>query len=415
LTQFAFDDLFIRQPVSVMQNKKTGPDWPRFFKIILLAVPMLLVLGFFILVIIHVCLTLVTASDFFVYYQASQALTSGHSPYSSSLLNTAVPIVGNYYLYPPTFAWLLSPLLWFSPTPASFFFLSLQALALAAACWIVARTAGAKPSLKLALGLLAVGVFFFPIFLLFLCGNVDGFIALGMALLFRSVKQKPGGDRSAGPLAVILGLLKITPGLVIIPLLVANPKHLWRAIATGLILVVPFVILNSGSWTDYLRVLSNMGGRDAWHPLSLVPGVIFPYYWPSIAAFGSLLEVGAIAIALGLFIASLVAARRPNGLPTALIAASGAAILPFNEIWLHYLVILLPGLIFTYFQTTRGGRLGLGVGYLFLCGSLLSFPLATIGMVILMVWPVFLLWPKTSDKFNEQRLMTTKIKEVPII
>jgi hypothetical protein len=333
-------------------------------------------------------------SDFAVYLAAARHLINGQSPYSSSLLmGPFAAQTPGAYLYPPTFAWLLVPLL---ALPAAFsagVWVCLQLGALAAALWIAARAGGASGRPRLIFILVPVGVFYLPVLQSLYLGQVGTFIALGMALLLRSATIDKRREYTAGPLASALVVLKITPGLVLVPLLLSRPRQMKAVLFTLLVLIGPFVLLNPGAWLDFLHVPLNLALGNAWYPDNLAPGTVFAYQWTALAGFSSFFHLLAILTALGLLAVACTVARRPGGLPLALIATSSAAILPFGAIWFHYLIILLPGLIFTYLHTDKRGRLAIILACLSLWGFHLLNPIvATLGMLVLMGLPVVLLW-----------------------
>ena len=331
------------------------------------------------------------------YLTAADHLTHGQSPYNSFVLSGPVPVGSKGFVYPPTFAWLLIPFLALPPNLASLIWLVLQAGSAVLGLLILVRTLKVSFQPRLIFLLIIALVGFPPFISLCYSGNVTGFIALGMALLLRSARRCETGEASSGPIGAILTVLKLTPGLVLLPLVIADPRrHLPRAIWAGLALTVPFMLLNPTSWLDFIHIPFNLATGSSWNANILAPATALPYHWPIFVPWTTTLHVMTLGLTAGLVLAAVTLARQKGGLPAALVAASGAAILPFGEIWLYYLAALLPGMILAYFQARWPGRTTIIFGYLLLWGGLtISFPLASLGMLVLMFAPVFILCPQS--------------------
>jgi hypothetical protein len=332
------------------------------------------------------------------YLTAANHLTHGQSPYNPILLSGPVPVGNDHgFVYPPTLAWLLIPFLALPQNVASLIWLVLQAGAASLGLIILVRALRASFQPRLIFLLIIALVSFPPFISLCYSGNVTGFIALGMALLLRSALRDETGGASSGPIGAILAVLKLTPGLVLLPLVIADPRrHLPRALLTGLMLTIPFILLNPGAWLDFAHIPFNLAAGSSWNANVLGPATALPYHWSIFASWTTALHVLTLGLTAVLVLAAMALARQKNGLPAALVAASGAAILPFGEIWLYYLAALLPGLILAYFWAGRSGRAAIILGYLLLWGGLaVSFPLASLGMLVLMFVPVFILCPST--------------------
>jgi len=333
------------------------------------------------------------------YLGAAQRLMDGQSPYLPNLLSGPIPAqTGDAYLYPPTFAWLITPFLALPRFAATLSWVWLQILLVALAVGVAARAAQAELRPTLVLGLTIATLLYIPTFDSLSTGNVGMIVALGMALLLHSAVATDKGGKSAGPIAVVLGVLELAPGLVLLPVLAANPRlHLPRALAALAILTLPFIALNPGAWIDFVRVPFNLATGNSWYHNNIAPGTVFAYYWPATREFTTLLRIAALAGAGGLLIVSLIAARRSGGLPAAICAAAAASILPLGTIWQLYLTALLPGIIFAWLRADWRGRSALSVGYLLLLvGFFYALPLEAVGMAILMIAPVIILWPPHS-------------------
>jgi hypothetical protein len=330
------------------------------------------------------------------YLTAANHLTHGQSPYNSFLLSGPVPVGNDHgFVYPPTLAWLLIPFLALPQNVASLIWLALQVGSMVLGLVLLLRTIKVPFQPRLVFLLIIALVGFPPFISLCYSGNVTGFIALGMALLLRSALRSETGEDSSGPIGAILTVLKLTPGLVLLPLVIADPRrHLPRALLTGLVFTVPFIFLNPGAWLDFAHIPFNLAAGSSWNTNVLGPATALPYHWSVFLPWTTALHLLTLGLTAALVLAAIGLARQKGGLPAALVAASAAAILPFGEILLYYLAVLLPGLILAYFWAGRPGRAAIILGYLLLWGGLaVSFSLASLGMLVLMFVPVFILCP----------------------
>ena len=339
-------------------------------------------------------------NDFWdAYLRAARHLIDGQALYMPTLLSGPFPAqTAQAYLYPPTFAWLLTPLLLIPQDISTGLWALAQGILLGLSVWIAATAAGARKSWRLFFLLMMAVTVFSPDMDTVISGNVGAIIALGTALLLRSAVRDPRGDRSAGPLGVALGVLKLTPGLMLLPILLANPRrHIPRAILATLLLIVPFFLLNAGVWFDFLRAPYNLAVGSNWYGNNLAPNVVFPYYWPGTADLAPELRFATLALAAGLLIASLYLARRSGGLPLAILAASAVSLLVPGAIWTHYLTALIPGVVFTLVRANNRWRSVIIICLLLSWPIPVMMPIFSLAAIVLMVVPLFVLWPPKAE------------------
>jgi len=347
---------------------------------------------------IHLYLDKGGGVDFYsAYLVAARHLLNGQSPYTNLPAGPIAAQTYGAYFYPPTFAWFLIPFLCLSQLNATLLWLGLQITLLVTAVWLAAMSAGAKKTLRLVLALIVATLFFVPTYDALGGGNVGIIITLGVALLLWSTLTHPEGHFLPAPLVTALGILKLTPGLLLLPLLVANPRRNLKLAGLTLVLLVgPFFLLNPGSWLDYLRIPFSLITGDGWYFNNLAPTTVFAYYWPAVAGLEPLirlLTIGGVLILLG---ASLNLAHRPAGLPAALMTAYVASLLLSGTLWGNYFEALLPGVIITWIWSGKWGRILITVAYLVAwVGFFLTPPLETIGLLMLGLTIIQILrWPK---------------------
>ena len=340
------------------------------------------------------------------YLSAATHLLHGQSPYLD-LPTGPIGRSSSGYVYPPTFAWLLTPFLAISTQAAVFLWFGLQCLFLGLAAWIAAVAAGAYKRVRLILLLILAILFYFPTYDTLATGNVGAIITLGMALLLRAALVKPGGDKASGVIATALGVLKLTPGLVLLPLLANNPrKYLPVALLTLMVLVLPFFLLNPGAWVDYAQVPFRLAGGSVWYDHNFAPATVLAYYWPATAPLIPTLRLATPLLALGLLGLSIFKARRPGGLFAALILAYVASLLLMGAIWGNYFEALLPALIMAWIKTGHHERLVFALACLFLWIGFAWPPLETLGMILIIIIILKTFW---SVPFRETPAISQKV------
>jgi hypothetical protein len=313
--------------------------------------------------------------DFFAYITAAERLSDGASPYPAQHLAGPIPAqtIGQY-LYPPPLAQALAP---FSVGPfgtlASLWLVS-QALAAGAAVWIAGSTAGLPSSRERALWTVVSCAYFLPVFDTLWKGNVSAFVALATALV------AAGGTR-AGFSAAAAGLVKVSPAA----LLAAIDRSGLRGAAMAIGLAAVSVALSPEAWRDYAVVLSNLVSGSSDNVTNLAPHVQLPLVIPGIARASGAIRTMEVAAASTLLLGALVLARRRGGVPSATVAASGAALLAPAALWLHYLVVLLPLAALAWRWCRPFERVLLVVGAGLVSAALAALPLALLGSLVMWV------------------------------
>ena len=349
------------------------------------------------------------------YLPAVTQLLNGQSPYLDLPAGPIARYASGYsYVYPPTFAWLLTPFLALPAQTATLLWLGLQTILLCLAVWIAAIAAGARKRVRLILLLIIATILYIPTYDALQTGNVGVIITLGMALLLRSALIRPEGDKASGAIATALGVLKLTPGLVLLPLLVNNPrKYLPSALVTLAILVIPFFLLNPGAWLDYAQVPFRLAAGSVWYHNNFALATVLAYHWPASAPLIPAIRLATPLLALGLLGLSILKARQFGGLPAALILAYTASLLLMGVVWGNYFEALLPGFIIVWIKTGRRGRLGLSLGYLLLWSGLVWPPLETTGMILIIIITLKILWSNTIREVSpdlQERIISRRLQ-----
>lgn len=280
------------------------------------------------------------------YRRASLDLLAGRSPYLPEQLEHAFPANGRYgwYLYPPAFAQVLTPLALLPAAVGAVAWLVLQAGMLLVATWMAASAAGARATIDRLLWTAVAVSFFLPVHEVLWTGNMGGPLALSVGALLAVRQSAPrDGPRplAAGLLAGAIAVFKLSP-LAWLPALVRAGGGLARGslLAVGG-LVLASVALAPRAWSDYARVLTNLVAGDVRYPNNLAPAIVsLNLGLPAPVADG--IRVAAVVLAVVLVVASIRVARAQRGWAAAVACAVLAGLLVPAALWYHYLVLLLP-------------------------------------------------------------------------
>ena len=329
--------------------------------------------------------------DFGAYWLAAGQLAGGHSPYTPAMLAGPFPAQGfGAFRYPPLLGQLAIPLSYLPLTAAKVVWLGLQIATLAAALWISSVAGGARNKLDRALSVGLAFTVFTPVFAGLLQGNIEGPMALLIALALIA------GEGAAGTALACGTLIKIVPGLALPALAARGRRGAAAFLGAALVLVVPSMLLSPGAWRDFAVVLPNMlEGSAAYHNNLAPAGALGAD--PSLAqmellvGLSRVLFIGAAVFLGGL---SIWLARQRGGWPAALFAATVAATLAPAAIWYHYTVVLLPFAFYAWPRASERMRVGMLVG---LAGFVLAvgWPiLITIPAFAIFIWSCLrALWP----------------------
>jgi len=213
------------------------------------------------------------------YRRASLDLLEGRSPYLPEQLSGPFPALRyGWYLYPPVFAQLLTPLAILPPSIGAVLWLLLQALMLFAATWVAASAAGARQTRDRIVWTGVALSFFMPNVEVLWTGNLGGPLALSVGALLgtRAAGRGRDGRRTliAGALAGAAAVVKLAP-FAWLPAVLRAGGGLARGSLFGLgALVVPSVVLVPQAWLDYAQVLVNLIAGDARYPNNLAPAIV---------------------------------------------------------------------------------------------------------------------------------------------
>jgi uncharacterized membrane protein len=177
--------------------------------------------------------------DYRTFYDASQALQHGGSPYQVEIYVTP-PV--------PAVVGLALARLDFNVARQVVFWLSLAALALA--YWIASHVFHASDRSALAAVVLAglgAMLFSYPVYFLLDRGNIDGFVALLICLGILLHRRSEALSGASFALAISF---KLYPGLLLVPLLVAKRGRLVAATLIGLVVLV--LLPSPALWRDFL-------------------------------------------------------------------------------------------------------------------------------------------------------------------
>jgi hypothetical protein len=337
------------------------------------------------------------------YRRASLELLAGHSPYFPEQLAAPFPANGRYgwYLYPPAFAQVLTPIAVLPETISAAVWFGLQVGMLFAAAWLPASAAGAPRTVDRAMWTSVAILFFLPVHEVLWTGNMGGPFALGFAVLLVA-GLAPANDRepasvstpasaavatrsrfAAGALTGALAVFKLSP-FAWLPAAVRAGGGLARgAIATLVGLLVVSVLAAPQAWAAYARVLQNLLAGDVRYPNNLAPAIValnLGAPGPAVDA----IRIAALGLAVGLVVASVWFARRPGSWPVAVVSAMLATLLVPAALWYHYLVLLLPLAAFAWVRASVATRVALTIGGLLVSVGM-TMPFAAFGGLLVMV------------------------------
>lgn len=293
--------------------------------------------------------------DLVAYSQGAQRLAATGSPYHADLhvgpIANAIENVPIGYLYPPLVAQaftLLSavPLETIAGANAL-----LQAAALAVLLPQLYRRSGGRLSAASLSTMWCAAILFFPVNMALFGGNVSGWIAIGVALSLLA-------PSSAGFVAVVGGLVKMTPAVLAIPVLASPGPGKKSVLALGAIFIGTSLLIAPFAWADWVAVLPNI----LRFPMSVSP------YNLSAAAIMSSTGAPTVGIVAGYGLAAAAAAASAglarSGRHEAAVAASVAALL-FLPVTLfdHYLAPTLVVAIYAWPHAVNGVRAVLATSY----------------------------------------------------
>jgi hypothetical protein len=275
--------------------------------------------------------------DLEAYRAGAERLMQTGSPYSAALhagpIDNVVTNVPIAYLYPPPLAQVFVLLSHVPPGLLAIASSLVQLVALAILLPLLYRRFAGRISVRSLLAVLLVAVVSFPLQYATYGGNMSGWTTIAIALML----LRPGPV--AGASAALIGLVKMTPAVLVVPAIVA-PRSRTPAIAALVGVAAISIAIAPYAWADWLSVLPN---------IMRFPPAPEPWNFAPVGLFGSfgLPGVG-LLVGYGLTGAAIAASAwlAYTGRWAAAVAAAVAALLfgP-TSLWDHYLAVTVPLLI----------------------------------------------------------------------
>jgi hypothetical protein len=203
--------------------------------------------------------------DAFTYLAAGERLNAGHVLYGLSPGDRPMPVEPPYWtvplMSPPIIGVVWRPLAAFVGEPAVGLWWILHIISVTTAFILIARR---RPVLASA----ALLILAFPFAYELSVGNLNGFILLGLVLVWRESVR--GRERPTGVLSGVLASFKVTPALLVWWLVTARRWLAVRwAVATGLVILgVSLLGAGIGAHLDYLEVMRSKAA-SAPYPASI--------------------------------------------------------------------------------------------------------------------------------------------------
>jgi hypothetical protein len=275
--------------------------------------------------------------DLEAYRAAAERLMQTGSPYSQALhagpIDNVVANVPIAYLYPPPLAQAFVLLSRVPPGLLAVTSSLVQLAALAILLPLLYRRFAGPIGVRSLLAVLLVAVLSLPLEFATFGGNMSGWTTIAVALML----LRPGA--AAGVTAPLIGLVKMTPAVLLVPAIVA-PRSRRPAIAALAGATAISIAIAPRAWADWLSVLPN---------ILRFPPAPEPWNFAPIGLFGSFgLPAVGLLIGYGLTAAAIAASAwlAHTGRWAAAVAAAVAALLfgP-TSLWDHYLAITVPVLL----------------------------------------------------------------------
>ena len=332
------------------------------------------------------------AIDFADYHQAAARISAGGSPYAPEMLLGPVPAQGvDRYRYPPPLAQLLVPLAGLPLATAAWIWMALQALAVLAAVWIAGTVGGAARSAERLLWSAVAGIWFLPVFDTLWKGNVSGFVALGVVLVVLG-----GAAATVGSVAGVA--LKLVPVTLLPAAFLPATRRSWIIGALGAVaLVAVSVAISPRAWQDYAVVLPNLLAGSADYATNLAPDSVASHLGLADGLAG-VVRIGSLVGAGAALVLSAVLARRPGGIPAAVVLGTVAMLLLPDAVWYHYLAVLLPLAALAWRAASPRARVLLLSGGALVSAALAWLPLALAGATLMVGGTLLAVWPRAGGR-----------------
>lgn len=330
--------------------------------------------------------------DFLAYFLAAESLSTGGSPFSwlestNSLTENCV----DCYLYPPTLAQVLGPVLPLGLDALKAGWAVLQLGCMVLAMWWATGIGGARRSAERLLWCVVATTWFLPVFVALWYGNVSTLVALSATMVAMG-----GAVAGVGGAAGVL--LKAVPA-TLLPAVVAmghRPRSsLVLALAVGLAVAI---VLAPDAWLAYPGAAVAL--------VSFAPTTSVDNYSPAVVAaaaglpqiLSTAIRTTSIALGVAAVVASVWMARRSGGAPPAALAGTVAMLVLPGALWYHYLVVLLPFAAMAWPKAKADVRVLLLLAALLISAGGLGLPfLALAGASVLVLAVAVQLWVRAPS------------------
>lgn len=284
------------------------------------------------------------AIDFHDYWLAGARVLHADIPYAPEMLAGPFSADGpDRYRYPPPFALVVAPLSALPPEVAAWVWLGVSVAGLVAGCYLAARAGGALGRIEWIVPLIVLVALAGPVYESLRVGNVEGvqILLIGVALA--------GSTSFAGAAVGALGVLKVYPVIAWPAAVIRDPRGAARGFALVAVVLLVTAPLLTAAWGAYPAVLANQWlGAAATDPGNLALPAIVARIAPDAPVLSSVARAATVVVAAALFIVSILWARRPDGWAGALLAALMAGLLIPGTVWLHYLALVLPFVVYAW-------------------------------------------------------------------
>ncbi len=284
------------------------------------SIPLLLIA-----VIVVVFLPLTRSFDFDVFLRAGYALIHGQSVYPSPGSRSVYS--GSSFVYPYFAAWPFVALATMPPDLGAMVFFLLSACAVLAACLLAAKGDPWPATLTLCTAFTVTGL---------QLGALSPLLFVGVVFLWRLRDRPLAFALLAGP--VVACKLFLAPVLVWTLLARRYRTFAYASASTLALLVLSFALGPIGP-AQYLNVLSQLGIHEARSGFGLVGALMNAHLTPGAA------QAIAVVVALALFAAAYIHARRTHDERICFCAGILASLVLTPVLWSHYFVLLSAALL----------------------------------------------------------------------
>ncbi len=360
-----------------------------------------------------------TFNDYHDYWLAGRLILEGHSPYDMHALKELAKAqdlhftFGGGYSYPLPFALAMVPfaLLPFSVSLGLFLAISIAAFGLTVAAWIGWAHGWERATLRRRLGLAFLAGFYPPVYGSVANGQANlilfPLLAGGTALLLASAPARRAGG---GILVGLAAIVKLVPGVAVVPLLLARRWLSATAVAVSAVgalvvatIAVPYAAHGSGGLAalfDPDSYFTNQSFNGFLTRLVVYSDRTRPL-WPH--AFDARLPMLVLTGLFGLATLAVLwrgrgsmASRRGLAIGLALALVAGVIGAPKNSFWNQAFALVGVGLLLAVdvpdLRLSRLGRTDLSLLALWLAGSL--------------TWTVLWMFPPSSTAAGLPALVT---------